>query len=400
MKGELGWALLFVALGTAARLAAAQWLGDIFHFRDEAVYVDAARRVLSGEGFGAAYANVPAYPLVLAALAAPWPGSVVMLRSAQAVITAAGVVLVLLLGRRTVGAGPARVGAALYALDPLLVVAGGLLYAEAIAAVVLLAVLLAAWSAARQDRAVCSVAAGLLLGLLAQLRPVSLVLIPVVTCWTALGAPRRRAGHALLIVAACVLVLVPWTVRNYRLHGALVPISRAGTQGAPMGRDEVAQRGLTASLVLWMWHDPAGAILRTAREFVHFWEPYPTRLATDDAERRARLHGRDPRLAMEPSVPRGLRDGVSAASFGIELVLAVAGLGLAWRRRRAAAVLLATVSVTYGFGYALFIAKLRYRIPVLPCLFLLAGVAMWTLLHREQPSAHPPDSARVHPHGL
>jgi hypothetical protein len=66
---------------------------------------------------------------------------------------------------------------------------------------------------------------------------------------------------------------------------------------------------------------------------------------------------------------------VSALSFGVEMVFALVGVVLVWRRHRAAAVLLLAVCVAYGLGYALIIGKLRYRIPVLPCVFLLAGAA-------------------------
>jgi hypothetical protein len=375
VRGNLGWAVALVALGAATRLGAATWLGGSFHFLDETIYVDAARRLLAGEGFGADYANVPAYPVVLAVLATPWPGDLMALRAAQAVVTAAGVVLVLVLGGRTIGPWPARVAGCLYALDPLMVVAGGLLYAEAVAAVVLLGVLLAAWSALRGGVA-WSAVAGLLLGVLAQLRPVALVLVPVVALWIAASARRARVVHVLAVGGCCLAALAPWTVRNYRVHGGLVPISATGTQGAPVAPDEVARRGLAASIALHMWEDPAGAARRMGRELAHFWALYPTRLSTDNAEQRQALHEADTRLPTEASFPLGLRDLASALTFGAELTLALGGMVLAWRRQPALVVLLVAVSVTYGLGYAVFIAKLRYRIVVLPCVFLLAGVGV------------------------
>src|SRR5207247_2495885 len=82
--------LWVVALGIVLRVGAAIALGDSLHFVDEAIYLDAARRLLSGEGLGAAYANVPAYPVILAVLAAPWPHRLLLVRCAQALVTGAG----------------------------------------------------------------------------------------------------------------------------------------------------------------------------------------------------------------------------------------------------------------------------------------------------------------------
>jgi hypothetical protein len=45
-------------------------------------------------------------------------------------------------------------------------------------------------------------------------------------------------------------------------------------------------------------------------------------------------------------------------------------------------VLLVAIALAYGLGYSLFVAKLRYRIVILPGLFLLAGVAASALVER------------------
>jgi CHASE2 domain-containing sensor protein len=63
----------------------------------------------------------------------------------------------------------------------------------------------------------------------------------------------------------------------------------------------------------------------------------------------------------------------------VEFGLALFGLVFLWRTQRAAALLIGTVTITFALGYALFVAKLRYRIPVLPLVFVLAGVGAWKL---------------------
>ena len=77
---------------------------------------------------------------------------------------------------------------------------------------------------------------------------------------------------------------------------------------------------------------------------------------------------------MQPLFSRRLRDQVSAASFALELSLALVGLVAVARTHWRQALLPLAVTLAYAAGYALFVAKLRYRIPVLPLVFLFTGV--------------------------
>lgn len=382
----IAWPVIgLVALALVPRLAAALVLGNQFHFADEATYVDAAQRLLSGGGFGAQYSNVPAYPTLLAMLSAPFAPSIVWLRLAQAVLAALGAGLTFVLAERMLGRATAIAAAVIYALDPLLVVAAGLLYPEAIAATVIVAMVLAAWVAVRKNSLAASALTGALLGVLTLLRPVALAVVMVVVLWIVLnvgGPPRRRALQGSLVALTCLLVLAPWTYRNYLIHGRLMPVSLAGTAVAPVTHAEVERQGLTVSLLLKAWHEPGALAMRMTREFGHFWEFTPMRLMTDDPARRQALHRLDPRLPTRPLFDRFLRDLVSAASFGIEMILAVAGLVLLWRTHRREAVLLASIVLAYAVGYALFVGKLRYRIPILPLVFVFAGVGTAALVAR------------------
>lgn len=380
-----------------ARIVAALALGDRLHFVDEAIYLDAARHLLAGDGYGAGYANVPGQPLLLAVLAAPWPTSIMLVRVAHAlVVGVVGVLLLHGLGVRTVGPTATRAALVLYAVDPLLVVAGGLLYPDAAAAVVLAGTLLAAVVATRADRLRVSATSGLLLGVVVLLRPVALVLGPLLVAWVAAVGPRsgaRRAAHGVVAALACAAVVAPWLLGNLRAEGAALPPSFRGMQHAPVAADEIARDGLASSLARKAWIDPLALVDHAATELAHFWELYPTRLSTDVADRRATMHAADPRLPTDTTFHPGLRDAVSTITSGLELGLALTGIVLGWRRNRAAVVLLAGAALAYGLGYALFVAKLRYRIAVLPEVLLLAGLGIAALRRAPAPTAD--DRAQV-----
>jgi 4-amino-4-deoxy-L-arabinose transferase-like glycosyltransferase len=392
MRSPVAATAFVVGLAMVTRLAAAVVVGDGFRFDDEAVYLDAATRIASGAGFGRQYGSVPAYPLVVAALRAMAPAGVLGIRVAQAVVTAVGVAVVLALAGALFGRRAALAAGLLYALDPLLVVAGVLLYPEAVAAVLLAAAVLTALRAARHDDLGRSAIVGIACGLLALLRPVALVLVPVIAAWIAVvvaGPVRRRAWHATLVLAGCGLALVPWTYRNYRLRGDLVPIARAGTHTAPVPLSEVHEYGLSGALLREMALHPSSIAVHVEREFLHFWELYPQRLTTDNAVRRADIHENDPRLPTDPPFPAALRDRVSAVASVAEIGLALMGLGVLWRHRRAEGGLLVAVMLAFGLGYALFIGKMRYRIPIVPMVLVLAGAGATRILGAESDRAEP-----------
>ena len=371
------WGLPLFALALVTRIAASLATGGGFHFADEAIYVDAARRLSQGAGFSPDYQQAPGYPVFLMLLSLALPGQLLFLRVAQAAVTAVGTLLVFRLGDRMVGRPAAIAAGLVYALDPLLVVASGLLYPEATAAVLLPAITLIAMAAAERDQVGRSALAGGLLGILALLRPVALVLPPVVGAWIALTSatrPARRVAHLGALAFAFLLVLAPWTVRDYRIHGQLVPPATAGTHTAPVTREEAAEEGLVRAITRWAWQHPGALVSRVTRQFGQFWELMPTRLKTDDPAQRERLHQRDSRLPVGPLFSNRLRDLVSAASFSLELALALVGLIVVARTNRGPALLLLAVILAFAAGYALFVAKLRYRIPVLPLLFVFTGI--------------------------
>jgi 4-amino-4-deoxy-L-arabinose transferase-like glycosyltransferase len=369
-----------LGIGLVARVGIALASGNSFQFPDEAVYADTAHRLIAGQGFGPAYARVPAYPVFLASLAGPGWASVLVLRVVQAVLTGFGTVLLYAFTAQAIGRGPALAAALFYAVDPVLVAAAGLLYPEALAAVLMIAVALAALLGVRGDRLDRTALAGLLLGVLIQLRPVALGLIPVLAAWMSVSIPARwsrRLLHSGGLLLVCLLSLLPWTYRNYRVHGQLMPVATAGTRAAPVWNSEVAQRGLTVSILGNAWTEPGKFARRIGGEFLHFWEIYPTRLATDNPRLRSNMRVREPRMSAAPIYGKGVRDTLSAISFTGEMILAVLGVALAWRSRRRETVLLCMLILTFALGYTMFVAKLRYRIPILPLLFVFAGTGAY-----------------------
>ncbi|HVR69383.1 MAG TPA: glycosyltransferase family 39 protein [Vicinamibacteria bacterium] len=228
-----------------------------------------------------------------------------------------------------------------------------------------------------------AVAAGVLWGLAVLARETVLYFVPVAALWLVW---RRRADggarRAAALVLSTVLVIVPWTWRNWVEFGAFIPVSTAGGlnlfQGnAPLSRQEVydeydAVRGrreqyrhaLRRGLESIRDRQPSWLFEKLAEQMPMFWE----------AESMAAIHIK--RGAYGP-VPPG-----RAILFALILLLPYLALllpfvaGLAGARYGRIQVLLAAFLVHYNLLHVVTHGFNRYRLPVMPVVFLFASWAL------------------------
>lgn len=380
------WILVVIILAMAARGIAALWLGNGLIFEDEAVYVDAARGLAEKGGFEESYRREPIYPIFLAMVAVPAGSGVLPMRVGQAILVGAGGLLLLILARSWFGARAAGLAVLVYAFDPLLVIGGALLYSEALAAVVLVVTLLILRSVCETNLLRWTALLGLSLGVLAQIRQVALVLVVVfaILMFGSINASvSRRLGHLAVLSLLLLASVTPWTIRNYEIYGKLVPLAPEGFMStAKIDHDDAVEKGFLKTLLTWIVTHPDEFVVETSRNFLRFWEPFPTRLWADDAEKVAMLHRADSRLPDQPVLPRTSRNIVSTISFGVEMTLALVGIAVGWRSRRSEIVLLGLVVLSYALGYAIFEGRIRYRIPIMPEVFMVSGLGLTFLLDR------------------
>ena len=145
----------------------------------------------------------------------------VAVKLAQIPLGAATIALSWLLARRLFGARTAGAAAILVALYPLAFQYEELLYSEALATPLTLAVLLVIFTGrpSRQRALTC----GLLVGALLLIRPSSaFLMLGALVAWIIVSGWKAGIGLTALTTAAALLVVAPWTVRNaIVLHGFL-----------------------------------------------------------------------------------------------------------------------------------------------------------------------------------
>jgi uncharacterized membrane protein len=421
---------------------------------DASAYERIAESLAEGRGFdsrppGAARevqpssAYAPGLPLLVGALY--WLGDGPDLTVALLVLAflgAAAVPLTYLLGARLSGPLAGLLGAAAVAVYPALLQYQALLLTEPLAATLLVASLLALLHAARPplsrgpeetetDRPLPPrtgmarwILAGALLGLLALVRPEYLAIAVLLPLLAALSTSMGRKHHhglgnrpvnrwrpvaigAGACLAATVLVLAPWAIRNAVVLGRFVPVSTGGGKALYIGtylgadgdgpklRELLLSRrpALRARLERGgRLDDPDRLVLervlaRVARESDPGAEPDAalgrlgrSHLEYDLSEEPARFAGMlagkawdtwtEPARAVMASQPwRTLQLGL--------LFLGLAGLAVLARRRRTFEALACGLVLLYVTAIgALLIASPRRELVVVPLLAALAGVAV------------------------
>ena len=228
---------------------------------------------------------------------------------------------------------------------------------------------------------------GVTWGVIALANPSCLSLLPFSAAWLAYRLWRRRqpwfAGGALAAVL-CLALIAPWTIRNYRVFGTLVPIRSNFGVELRLGNSMSAQG-------LWMsWFHPSQDLAQFARyrqlgelayvrqrrqEATDFIREHPARFAQLCLRRFIWFWIGTPRTsALDPS------SAIRNSLFLLSSVLAFWGLVLVIRDGRPGAALYALTLLVYPAVYYLTFAHPRYRHPIEPEMVILGLYLLATVL--------------------
>jgi len=385
-------ALAFVAVlfivAVAARLA---WIAVwdppenlLAVFPDIEQYQNIAGSIQAGLGpvtpDGAIAARVPVYPIFLA-LCERLFGSFESAAILQAILNASAVFLLWGIGRRLVSERAGIIAAAIMAVYPLQVFCSGLLLTEALSTTLLAVVFLYLVSLAQRFQWRKAAVVGLGFGLATLLKPS--VLLLVFFAWPFWLLLRRKAGRGTLEYAACVVfflvAMAPWTVRNYALTGSFIPTTTMFGKSLYEG---VGPQADGAPCFEKINENPPQEVMPNAdpvtkdRQYrAAAWREIrrdPRRIATLALVKLRRFWNPVPNFAQ---FRKPLYVAVGIASLLPVIVLAFVGV-LRMRRPFAALFLLCPV-LYFTLLHVILVGSVRYRVPVTPFLFVLAGAAFF-----------------------
>jgi 4-amino-4-deoxy-L-arabinose transferase-like glycosyltransferase len=244
-------ALLGLALAVRLLLLVA-WTPPIV--ADAADYDRLARSLAEGRGYTNARGEAtswrpPLYPAFVATIYRVAGGSVEAVRLAQVLVDAGTVALGYQLGTVLFGTLAGRIAGLLIAVNVSTISASSRLLSETLFTMLLMvAVVLTLewWRAVRSDRRSAAVPLGAAVGAVVGagtlcrgvllLYPLCLIGMAVLRGWVRPSpearstSAARTSGWGLLVASGALLlgfalVVMPWTVRNYRVHGTLVPVA-------------------------------------------------------------------------------------------------------------------------------------------------------------------------------
>jgi Dolichyl-phosphate-mannose-protein mannosyltransferase len=203
-------------------------------------YAAAARAILDGDGIlyprarpspsdTGLLSRPPGYPAFVAATYALLGRGFRNVQLAQAFFAALLPGAVLWLGARVVGLRAGIAAGLVAALSPMLGYHAVSVTPDGLASLLVVLTMPVLWRE-RRRLGPGLVAVGALTGLATWLRPNFLLLTPLLVALlpVAVGRPGRTWRRGLAAVAVAVLIVLPITVRNARLYGALVPVSING----------------------------------------------------------------------------------------------------------------------------------------------------------------------------
>ena len=394
-KSLLPWALFAGAL--SVRLAAITATVGVYTpaaaepAADSRIHIAIVEGLLAGHGFqwnGApTAATPPLYIFMLAGLYGLFH-SPAAVRLAQAGLGALGCVIFYGTVRRLCDDVTAAAAAALLAVYPLLAYLAGLHLTENLFLFLLLLVLWQAACVAERPTVRRAAWLGALIGLAALTRAVFVMFLPFLIVWTVgvwgLRSPigYRVFGAALICAAA---VIIPWTVRNYAVLGAVIPVQ--GNAGVVFwaGNNPAADGGLVwpgpgtwtdgplpdNGRYGWRGVGQAEENRRYLRAAADWITTHPGDYLALLGRKIVRLYG-----LTRTAAGRDLRVPPAVSAFqAFFLAAAAAGLTLARRRWRALWIFVVMILFTNLIA-VVFSGSTRYATPMIPSLALYAGVAL------------------------
>ncbi len=372
------WILSIVFLvALAVRLIVVFQLNATAIFRtpqlDSFEYYAWASRIASGDfTWPAAPSHGPGYPLFLGLLLAIGGGSILFVHVVQAIVGAAAAAIIALIAARVYGDYASLLAGLLAAIYAPLVLIDVSIYGEGLL-LFLLSCSLFALVSIESAPALLSFACGTALGVAIIVRPTAAVLVPIFVwhVW-------RHARRALIIFGmAAVYPVLPVIAHNWVTTGDVLAIQSGGGLNFYIGNEPHhdgtawARPGGTWD---WLRGEAWRAGLRGAAAEDHYYVQRALH------ELRASLIARKSVWLLQNEE---IRDSHSFyffqrrsyflrfPLFGFLLALAAAGVVL--KRGERMTWLLVAYVVTMSITVVLLVVGSRYRMPILPGLFVLAG---------------------------
>jgi len=390
--------ILLAGLATILRLATAVPLHQQAFTSDEKEYLLLATRLIDDRMFldsnGCWSVKPPGFPGLLAGMLELFGRSIFPLLLLNAIIGSLAAIVGFFVVRELVDNLPAAwFTAAVLALHPSLVVYGSVLQSEALYVVLLLLIVLVALRLVREPGFRLASVLGVLLASLTLTRAIGLAVLGTLFLFlvAAIEAPwKRRMLIPTCALGVAVLGLLPWTVRNYAVLHAFVPVSTFSGTSLLMGNNPFSNGTTALPKEYFDWVRAEGArrgfadldsVDEVTRDRVH------REIALDwirsHPSEWLRLMGRKLEVFwIFPVTTTAENHAMQAVVMGADVVLwigALFGVVVLWGKKKEI-LLLSSIILVVTSAHVMMHTEARYRLPLLALLALFFGPGLAWLL--------------------
>ncbi|MFZ0419551.1 MAG: hypothetical protein WAM04_15735 [Candidatus Sulfotelmatobacter sp.] len=339
-----------------------------------------AQAIVQGRGFSSAFHDAsgptawlaPIYPFLLAGIfrffGIKTPASAVVAILLNVIFSSLTAVVLAKLGKEQFGEKAGTIAGWAWAMAPPLLFIPWLLWETCLSALVLTFGLMTTLRLGKDSPAGDWAWCGVIWSFAALLNPATLAPLPVLAVDAAVHS--RSWKRPALMILICFLGILPWTVRNYRAFGRIIPVRSNFWPEAYFGNVDFSVHP-TGNTMLYQQEGEMLFAQDLKRRTIEFVRSNPGAFARLTGKRIVAFWMRPGQLQPYP--------------FAL-LLMTIAGVVQAWRRRKRW-VAFATVLVLYPVIYYITYAFARYRHPIEPLMYALAAYFVSDLLASHRANA-------------
>ena len=334
----------------------------------------------------------PVYPFFLSLIYLIFGHNYLVVRLAQAVIGALICLVMYCIGREIFDEGVGRVTSMVVALYPVLIGYTGLLLTEVLFTFLLSVVVLFLVRAVRNGSSKFYGISGVLLGIATLCRS-TMILFPfflLIALWIIYKSNFRAIVHFSIFLIMMIIVITPWTIRNYYQFHTFLPVETGGGQTLWVGtylpwsgkyqgaeteplrsmREEYPPIELDKRLfkegLKNIKDNPVTYLIMSIRKFPRFWLTSHSSVFGIDKPNTWYLRER-----------RYFPLFVKFCLLSLHTVLLILGvIGAFLVRRQWKSFIIPLLLICYFTGHIFLVTIPRYHLPVLPYVFIFASVCL------------------------
>jgi hypothetical protein len=303
----------------------------------------------------------------------------------QSLLHALNALLVFLLARRMIPESPRRfffafLAAALYGLNPDLILMAAMLFTETLYLTLLLLAALGMAACAADPTARTTLATGAVLACAILVRPGALLALAI---FLVLLAVKKKPVWILAVLAIQMVFIGPWALRNTSLYGRFIPLTAAGGYDLWVGNNPDANGEEIPAKVVSDYKDQYGFLQADrygAEQYVKFLREDPFSFVRLQAIKTVKFFSAIRTSAWWfhlSGIARGLTFFFSAGFFIVLLLLGIPGICSALRNGPAAARILSLLALAVPAAVIPIVVTSRLRYPMYPFLAILGALAAY-----------------------